>query len=199
MDASAEKCRASSEGRSLVNLRAASCPRLSLIAPALLLAACSSAPASAPSAPFHHRASFEARSGSTTDAFKRDIERLASTRFGDVDALETQLQTRLGPITRQGRRYERTADGGTLGGLALRNISLRSAADDPRHANLSFEFAAPGIVLRQVAWDGAVMHPPHPDAPGSRAHWNAQLGDATVVLGLDTDDATLVYVSISQH
>ncbi|AWH26939.1 hypothetical protein [Stenotrophomonas sp. YAU14D1_LEIMI4_1] len=124
---------------------------------------------------------------------------MASTRFGDVDALETQLQTRLGPITRQGRRYERTADGGTLGGLALRNISLRSAADDPRHANLSFEFAAPGIVLRQVAWDGAVMHPPHPDAPGSRAHWNAQLGDATVVLGLDTDDATLVYVSISQH
>lgn len=43
------------------------------------------------------------------------------------------------------------------------------------------------------------MHPPHPDAPGSRAYWNVQLGEAAVVLGLDTDNATLVYVSISQR
>ncbi|AWH19245.1 hypothetical protein C1922_18955 [Stenotrophomonas sp. ZAC14D2_NAIMI4_7] len=86
-----------------------------------------------------------------------------------------------------------------MGGLALYNISLRSAADDPGHANLSFEFEPPSIVLREFAWEGAVMHPPHPDAPGSRAYWNVQLGEAAVVLGLDTDNATLVYVSISQH
>lgn len=199
MDATVQKCSASSDRRYSTNLRTASCRWLSLTASTMLVAACSSAPASAPSAPLNHRASVEARSGSTTDAFKRDIERLASTRLGDVDALQTQLQTHLGPATRQGLRYERTAEGGTLGGLALRNISLRSAADDPGHANLSFELAPPSIVLHDFAWEGAVMHPPHPDAPGSRPYWNVQLGNASVVLGLDTDNATLVYVSISQR
>jgi len=86
-----------------------------------------------------------------------------------------------------------------LGGLELRNISLRSAADDPGHGNLSFEFAPPSMVLREVAWERAVMHPAHPDAPGSRPYWSVQFGDATVVLGLDSDSATLVYASISQR
>lgn len=121
------------------------------------------------------------------------------TRFSDTNVLETQLQTRLGPITRHRLRNERAAESGALNGLKARNISLRSAADDPGHANLSFEFEPPSIVLRKVAWGGAVMHSPHPDAPGSRPHWRVQFGDATVVLGLDSDSATLVYVSISQR
>ena len=133
------------------------------------------------------------------ERFKNDIERLTSVRFDDVDSLNKQLHTHLGETTRQDLMDERIAERGMLGGLEVRNIKLRSAADDPAHANLIFEVAPPGISLEEIIWEDSIVNPPHPDAPGSRPYWSAQVNGAKVVLGLAADNVTLTYVSISQH
>ncbi|QDL26408.1 hypothetical protein [Stenotrophomonas maltophilia] len=133
------------------------------------------------------------------ERFKNDIERLISVRFDDVDALNEQLHTHLGAPTRQGLRDERIAERGMLGDLEVRNIKLRSAADDPAHANLIFEVAPPSIALEEVSWEGSIVNPPHPDASGSRPYWSAQVNGAEVVLGLAADNVTLTYVSIRQR
>lgn len=133
------------------------------------------------------------------ERFKNDIERLSSVRFDDVDALSKQLHTHLGEPTRQELMHERTAERGVLGDLELRNIKLRSAADDPAHARLIFEVAPPSIALDEIIWEDATIDPPHPDAPDSRASWSARVNGAKVVLGLAADNVTLTYVSISQR
>ncbi|MEN5285840.1 hypothetical protein ABE494_07790 [Stenotrophomonas lactitubi] len=133
------------------------------------------------------------------ERFKNDIERLISVRFDDVDALNEQLHTHLGEPTRQGLRDERIAERGMLGDLEVRNIKLRSAADDPAHANLIFEVALPSIALEEIIWEDSIVNPPHPDAPGSRPYWSAQVNGAKVVLGLAADNVTLTYVSIRQR
>ena len=133
------------------------------------------------------------------ERFKNDIERLASVRFDDVDALNEQLHTHLGAPTRQGLRDERVAERGRLGDLEVRNITLRSPADDPTHATLIFEVAPPSIALEEIIWENSAIEPPHPDAPGSRPYWSAQVNSAKVVLGLSLDYKTLAFVSISQR
>ena len=133
------------------------------------------------------------------ERFKNDIERLSSVRFDDVDALNKQLHTHLGEPTRQDVMDERIAEHGMLGDLEVRNIRLRSAADDPALANLIFEIAPPSIALEEIIWENSTKHPSRPDAPGSRPYWSAQVNDAKVVLGLDADNVTLTYISISQR
>lgn len=107
--------------------------------------------------------------------------------------------THLGEPNRQGLRDERTAERGMLGGLEIKNITLRSPADDPTHATLVFEVAPPSIALGEIIWEESAMYPPHPDAPDSRPYWSAQVNSAKVVLGLSLDHKTLTYVSISQR
>ena len=133
------------------------------------------------------------------ERFKNDIERLASVRFDDVDALNEQLHTHLGAPTRQGLRDERTAERGRLGDLEVRNITLRSPADDPTHATLIFEVAPPSIALDEIIWEDSTIEPPHPDAPDSRPYWSAQVNGAEVILGLAPDNVTLTRVLISHR
>lgn len=174
---------------------------LTLAIAALVLSACSSG---RPPTSSHHLNQREpVKSGRDIDIgmerFKNDIERLTTARFSDVDALSELLHTRLGEPTRQGLRNERTAERGMLGDLELRNIKLRSAADDPAHARLIFEVAPPSIALDEIIWEDSTIDPPHPDAPDSRAYWSARVNGAEVVLGLAADNVTLTYVSISQR
>lgn len=133
------------------------------------------------------------------ERFKNDIERLSSVRFDDVDALSKQLHTRLGEPTRQGLRNERTAERGLLGDLEVRNITLRSDADNPALARLTFDVAPPSIALDEIIWEDSTIYPPHPDAPGSRAYWSAPVNGAKVVLELAPDQKTLTHVLISQR
>ncbi|WP_312816574.1 hypothetical protein [Pseudomonas sp.] len=133
------------------------------------------------------------------ERFKNDIERLSRVRFYDVDALNELLHTHLGEPTRQDVIDERIAEHGKLGDLEIRNIRLRSATDDPALANLIFEIAPPSIALEEIIWENSTKHPPRPDASGSRPYWSAQVNDAKVVLGLDSDNVTLTYISISQR
>ena len=133
------------------------------------------------------------------ERFKNDIERLISVRFDDVDALNEQLHTHLGEPIRQGLRDERIAERGMVGHLEIRNITLRSAPDDPAHAKLAFDVAAPSIALEEIIWEDSTIYPPHPDAPGSRPYWSAQVNGAEVVLGLAPDNVTLTRVVISPH
>ncbi|AWH23110.1 hypothetical protein [Stenotrophomonas sp. ZAC14D2_NAIMI4_6] len=133
------------------------------------------------------------------DRFKHDIERLSATRLDDFEALGKQLQTKLGDVRREGLRDERTAERGALGALEIRNISLRSATDEPGHANLTFDVALPSIVLDGPLWDGFTMYPARPDAPDSRPYWSANVSGAKVVLGLASDHKTVTYVSVSRR
>jgi len=133
------------------------------------------------------------------ERFKNDIERLTTVRFSDVDALSELLRTRLGEPTRQGLRNERTGERGMLGDLEVRNITLRSDADNPALARLTFDVAPPGVALEGIIWEDSTIDPPHPDAPGSRAYWSAQVNGARVVLELAPDQKTLTHVLISQR
>jgi len=133
------------------------------------------------------------------ERFKNDIERLTSVHFDDVDAVSEQLHTHLGETTRQGMRDERTAERGMLGSLEVRNITLRSAADNPAQAKLTFDVAPPSIALEEIIWEGSSQYPPRPDAPASRPYWSAQVNGAEVVLTLAPDNVTLTHVLISQR
>ncbi|QII27402.1 hypothetical protein G6052_01100 [Stenotrophomonas maltophilia] len=133
------------------------------------------------------------------ERFKNDIERLASVRFDDVDALNEQLHTHLGAPTRQGLRDERTAERGRLGDLEVRNITLRSDVDNPALAKLTFDVAPPSIALEEIIWEDSTIEPPHPDAPDSRAYWSAQVNGVKVMLQLAPDQKTLTHVLISQR
>ncbi len=199
MDTWVERCASSSPGGRRGRPSQAACRCLTLAIAALVLSACSSG---RPPTPSHHLNQGQSvKSGSETgmERFKNDIERLSSVRFDDVDALSKQLHTHLGEPTRQELMHERTAERGVLGDLELRNIKLRSAADDPAHARLIFEVAPPSIALDEIIWEDSTIDPPHPDAPDSRASWSAQVNGAKVVLGLAADNVTLTYVSISQR
>lgn len=132
------------------------------------------------------------------ERFKNDIERLTSVRFDDVDALNEQLHTHLGEPTRQRLRSERIAERGMLGDLEIRNITLRSALDDPAHAKLAFDVVPPSIALEEIIWEDSTIEPPHPDAPDSRPYWTARVNGVEVVLGLALDNVTLTRVVISQ-
>lgn len=173
--------------------------RLAIAVPALVLAACSIAAPPRPSDHLNQKQPVESGSETGMERFKNDIERLTKVRFDDVDALNEQLHTHLGEPNRQGLRDERTAERGMLGGLEIKNITLRSPADDPTHATLVFEVAPPSIALGEIIWEESAMYPPHPDAPDSRPYWSAQVNSAKVVLGLSLDHKTLTYVSISQR
>ena len=87
------------------------------------------------------------------ERFKNSIERLSNVRFGDIDALNEQLHTHLGKPARQGLRDKRTAERGMLGGLEVRNITLRSAVDNPAQAKLTFDVAPPSVALKEVIWE----------------------------------------------
>lgn len=199
MDTWVEKCASSSPDgtRGRPSVAASRC--LTLAIAALVLSACSSG--RPPTLSHHLNQAQSVKSGSETgmERFKNDIERLSSVRFDDVDSLSKQLHTRLGEPTRQDLMDERTAERGMLGDLEVRSIKLRSAADDSAHARLIFEVAPPSIALDEIIWEDSTLYPPHPDAPGSRPYWSAQVNGAELVLGLAADNVTLTYVSISQR
>lgn len=199
MDAWVEKSASSSKGELRGRPWIAVCGYLTTVIAALVLPACSSGAPPTPSYHLDQRQSVKSGSDIGMERFKNDIERLISVRFDDVDALNEQLHTHLGAPTRQGLRDERIAERGMLGDLEVRNIKLRSAADDPAHANLIFEVAPPSIALEEVSWEGSIVNPPHPDASGSRPYWSAQVNGAEVVLGLAADNVTLTYVSTRQR
>ncbi len=199
MDAWLDKCATSSRRGDRSHLRLAAYRCLSIAVSALILSACSSGASPTPSHKSNQRQSVKSGSEIGMERFKNDIERLSSVRFDDVDALNEQLHTHLGEPTRQDVMDERIAEHGMLGDLEVRNIRLRSAADDPALANLIFEIAPPSIALKEIIWENSTKHPPRPDAPGSRPYWSAQVNDAKVVLGLDSDNVTLTYISISQR
>ncbi|WP_144435737.1 hypothetical protein [Stenotrophomonas indicatrix] len=198
MDAWVEKCASSSKGGLRRRAWVAGYRCLTITIAALVLSACSSG---APALSHHLNQRQSVKSGSETgiERFKNDVERLTSVRFDDVDALNEQLHTHLGEPIRQGLRDERIAECGRLGDLEVRNITLRSAADDPAHANLIFEVVPPSIALEEINWEDSTLYPPHPNAPGSRPYWSVQVNSATVVLGLASDNVTLTYVSIRQR
>jgi len=199
MDAWVEKCASSSKGGLRRRAWVAGYRCLTITIAALVLSACSSG---APPALSHHlnqRQSIKSGIETGIERFKNDVERLTSVRFDDVDALNEQLHTHLGEPTRQGLRDERIAERGMLGDLEVRNITLRSPADDPAHANLIFEVVPPSIVLKEIIWEDSTLYPPHPDAPDSRPYRSVQVNSATVVLGLASDNVTLTYVSIRQR
>ncbi|CAM4411067.1 DUF3251 domain-containing protein [Stenotrophomonas lactitubi] len=199
MNASVEKCASSSKDGLRRRPWVAGYRCLTITIAALVLSACSSGARPTPSHHLNQRQSVKSGSEIGMERFKNDIERLASVRFDDVDALNEQLHTHLGAPTRQGLRDERTAERGRLGDLEVRNITLRSPADDPTHATLIFEVAPPSIALEEIIWENSAIEPPHPDAPGSRPYWSAQVNSAKVVLGLSLDYKTLTFVSISQR
>nr|WP_312250089.1 hypothetical protein [Stenotrophomonas geniculata] len=199
MNAWVEKCASLSQGGLRRRLWIAARRRLVIAIPALVLTACSSAAPPTPSDHLNQRQPVESGSEIGMERFKNDIERLSSVRFGDVDALNEQLHTHLGKPTRQGPRDERTAERGMLGGLEVRNITLRSAVDDPAQAKLTFDVAPPSVALKEVIWEGTAQYPPRPDAPDSRPYWTAPVNGAEVVLTLAPDNATLTHVLISQR
>ncbi|WP_340570921.1 hypothetical protein [Stenotrophomonas sp. G106K1] len=199
MDASVEKCASSSKGGLRRRPWVAGYRCLTITIAALVLSACSSGARPTPSHHLNQRQSVKSGSEIGTERFKNDIERLASVRFDDVDALNEQLHTHLGAPTRQGLRDERTAERGRLGDLEVRNITLRSDVDNPALAKLTFDVAPPSIALEEIIWEDSTIEPPHPDAPGSRAYWSAQVNGVKVVLQLAPDQKTLTHVLISQR
>ncbi len=199
MNAWVEKCASSSKRGLQRRLWIAARRRLAIAIPALVLAACSSAAPPKPSDHLNHRQSVESGSEIGMERFKNDIERLSRVRFDDVDALNEQLHAHLGEPTRQGLRDERTAERGMLGGLEVRNITLRSAVDNPAQAKLAFDVTPPSVALEEIIWEGTAQYPPRPDAPGSRPYWTAPVNGAEVVLTLAPDNVTLTHVLISQR
>ena len=199
MNAWVEKCASSSKRGLQRRLWIAARRRLAIAIPALVLAACSIAAPPRPSDHLNQRQTIKSGSEAGMERFKNDIERLSSVRFDDVDALSELLHTRLGEPARQDLMDERIAERGMLGDLEVRNIRLRSAADNPALANLIFDIAPPSIALEEMIWENSTKHPPRPDAPGSRPYWTAQVNDAQVVLGLAADNVTLTYISIRQR
>ncbi|MCU1003745.1 hypothetical protein JAK59_01585 [Stenotrophomonas maltophilia] len=199
MDAWVEKCASSSERELRRHLWIAVRRRLAIAVPALVLAACTSAAPPPPSDHVNQRQAIKSGSEAGMERFKNSIERLSNVRFGDIDALNEQLHTHFGKPTRQGLRDERTAERGMLGGLEVRNISLRSAVDNPAQAKLTFDVAPPSVALKEVIWEGTAQYPPRPDAPDSRPYWTAPVNGAEVVLTLAPDNATLTHVLISQR
>lgn len=199
MNASVEKCASSSKDGLRRRPWVAGYRCLTITIAALVLSACSSGARPTPSHHLNQRQSVKSGSEIGMERFKNDIERLASVRFDDVDALNEQLHTHLGAPTRQGLRDERTAERGMLGGLEVRNITLRSVPDNPAHAKLTFDVAPPSILLQEIIWEDSTLSPPHPDAPGSRPYWSAQVNGAEVFLTLAPDNVTLTRVLISSR
>ncbi|MDW7599532.1 hypothetical protein [Stenotrophomonas maltophilia] len=199
MDAWVEKCDSSSKRGRRRRIWIAARRRLAIVIPALVLTACSSAATSPPSDHVNQRQAIKSGSEAGMERFKNSIERLSNVRFGDIDALNEQLHTHLGKPARQGLRDERTAERGMLGGLEVRNITLRSAVDNPAQAKLTFDVAPPSVALKEVIWEGTAQYPPRPDAPDSLPYWTAPVNGAEVVLTLAPDNATLTHVLISQR
>ncbi|MGH8036720.1 MAG: hypothetical protein ACREPD_03170 [Stenotrophomonas sp.] len=141
----------------------------------------------------------ESRSESVMDRLKQDVDRLLNTRFDDVEALDRQLGSQLGPVRQEGQFNVRHAQGGNIAGAALEGMELRSAQDDPSHATLVLELAPSGLAMEDAPWPAAVLYPPRPDAPESTAHWSLQVGNASVVFGLAPDQVHVRYISISKR
>lgn len=141
----------------------------------------------------------ESKSENTMDRLKRDVDRLLSTPFDDVQALNVHLQAQLGPVQPHGQTDVRKAQGGTLAGIALKDIELRSAQDDPGHATLLLDLGSSELALQDPPWPAAVLYPPRPDAPDSNAYWSIQMGGASVIIGLAPDQTHVRYISIGKR
>lgn len=198
MDAWVEKYSSSSNSAARNHLWMAARRCFAKVIPALVLSACSSGAPPVPNDHLSPRQAVKSAREVRIERFKKDTERLASVRFDDAHALDEQLQTHLGDVTRQGPMDERTAERGMLGELEIRNITLRRASHDPAYANLIFYVAPPSIAIKEIIWEDSSKHPARPDARGSRPYWSAQVNGAKVTLGLDSDGVTLTYVSIRQ-
>jgi len=137
--------------------------------------------------------------GHSVQRLKRDVDRLISIRFDDIDALEQQLGTQLGPPGSDGRANVRKAHGGAIAGVALQEVELHSAGDNPEHARLLLKLGAPDLLMEGAPWPAAVLYPPHPDAPDANAYWSFEIQGAAVILGLGPDQRRLSYISISKR
>lgn len=133
------------------------------------------------------------------DRLKSEVDRLAATGFDDIESLNSLLHAELGSIQTRDGMNVRSSQQGSLAGTALSNIELRSAQDDPRHATLVLEFNSSGLTIEDSPWPTAVLNPPRPDAPDSSAYWSVRSGDATVILGLASDQVHVNYISISKR
>lgn len=133
------------------------------------------------------------------ERIKHDVEHLIGLDFQDADALDVFLGTRLGPVRSDDGIDIRTAVGGSLAGLPLENVELRSAPGDSSRATLLLDFVAPGPAFDSVPWPDAVAHPPRPDAPDSTAYWSLQVDAAKVTLSLSQDRRHLSYIAIRKR
>lgn len=133
------------------------------------------------------------------ERLKHDVDQLISTGFDDVEALDRQFGSRLGPVRQEGQLNVRHTHGGEIAGIALASIELRSAQDDPKHATLLLDVAPSGLIMEDAPWPDAVLFPPRPDAPDSTAYWSLRMGDTSVVFGLAPDQIHVRYISISKR
>lgn len=133
------------------------------------------------------------------ERLKHDVDHLAGIQFQDIAALNAGLSTRLSPIRLRDEVSVRTGEGGSLAGIALRSVELRSAQDDPSHATLVLEFPSSSLVFEDAPWPDAVLYPPRPDAPDSSAYWLLKTDSTTLVFGLARDQKHLSYISISKR
>ena len=170
-----------------------------LALPSALLTGCATPLQDPPKAAARAGESSFAGNDAATERFLRELDLLADSSFADIDALDQRLGTRLVAAASEDSLTVRRGEQGSLADVAIRTIELRAATDVPSHATLIIDIGAPGLVLREAPWTGAVLNPPHPDAPGSRAYWSFQTGRSTIVLGLASDQMHVSYVSIRQR
>lgn len=164
-----------------------------------LIAGCSSSSLESSKGSLTANPPTQPRSENAMERLRHDVDRLITTRFDDVEALDRQIGSRLGPVRKEGQLNVRHAHDGSIAGIALENIELRSAQDDPGHATLVLEVAPSGLVMEDAPWPTAVLYPPRPDAPDSTAHWSLQVDDTSVVFGLAPDQVHVRYISISKR
>lgn len=134
------------------------------------------------------------------ERIKEGVDRLADTGFDDIAAVNAQLHAHLGPAQPGDGFDVRVSDSGSLGGIPVSGIELRSATDDASHATLQLRFPAPGVRLSDVPWPNAVLYPPRPDAADSTAYWSVDTAnDTQVILGLSPDQTRLTHITIRKN
>ncbi|WP_371183218.1 hypothetical protein [Xanthomonas sacchari] len=134
------------------------------------------------------------------ERIKRVVDRLVDTRFDDIAAINAQLQTSLGAVQTGDGFDVRTSVSGSLGGIPVSDIELRSAKDDASHVTLLLRFPLPGVPLESAPWPNATLYPPRPDAVDSAAYWSVDAApDTRVILGLSADEKHLIQMTIRKN
>jgi hypothetical protein len=133
------------------------------------------------------------------ERIRQDVDRLIATPFDDSAGLQAILGTQLGPATEQDGWVVRRADHGTLAGVPIHDITLRTSSDGQGAKVMLLSLADDAVPFQGAQWPGATPNPPRPDAAGANAYWDVQQGGANVVLGLDGAQRHLIQISIRKR